>query len=212
MVPGMSSFARSRTARLPGADRSGTTGRLVVMRGGRGTVRWWPARVVARCGHAAGRRVLGRWPARSGVGHGQGAVRSLATRAGFGPARNKHEWPPGLARRGTRTGEVPQDSPACRHQPPGPGPHHGVTADSHSGPAVGRVVLVVLLDRRPSPAAAPVAARSTYCVLRSAAEVWRAEGTGGAAERGGRQERAAATGRQRARPAPAGRLDPVKKL
>ena len=30
----------------------------------------------------------------------------MATRAGFGPARNVHEWPPGLARRGTRTGEV----------------------------------------------------------------------------------------------------------
>lgn len=41
---------------------------------------------------------------------------------------------------------------------------------------------------------------------------WRAEWAGGAAERGGRQERAAATGRQRARPAQAGRLDPVKKL
>lgn len=49
---------------------------------------------------------FGRWPARSGVEHDQGAVRWLATRAGFGPARNVHEWPPGLARRGTRTGEV----------------------------------------------------------------------------------------------------------
>lgn len=49
---------------------------------------------------------FGRWPARTGVEHDQGAVRWLATRVGFGPARNVHEWPPGLARRGTQTGEV----------------------------------------------------------------------------------------------------------
>lgn len=49
---------------------------------------------------------FGRWPARFGVEHDQGVVRWLATRAGFGPARNVHEWPPDLARRGTRTGEV----------------------------------------------------------------------------------------------------------
>lgn len=30
----------------------------------------------------------------------------IETRAGFGPARNVHEWPLGLARRGPRTGEV----------------------------------------------------------------------------------------------------------
>lgn len=47
-----------------------------------------------------------RFPARFGVEHDQGAVRWLATRAGFGSARNLNEWPPGLARRGTRTGEV----------------------------------------------------------------------------------------------------------
>ena len=50
------------------------------------------------------------------------------------------------------------------------------------------------------------------CVWWCAEPGWRAERHGGVAERGGRQERAAATGRQRARPAPAGRLDPVKKL
>ena len=50
------------------------------------------------------------------------------------------------------------------------------------------------------------------CVWWVAESGWRAEWPGGAAERGGRQERAAATGRQRARPAQAGRLDPVKKL
>lgn len=33
-------------------------------------------------------------------------MRWTATRAGCDPARNLHEWPPGLARRGTRTGEV----------------------------------------------------------------------------------------------------------
>lgn len=56
---------------------------------------------------AGGRRNgFGRWPALSGVEHDQGAVRWLATRAGFGPDRNVYEWPPGLARRGARTGEV----------------------------------------------------------------------------------------------------------
>lgn len=49
---------------------------------------------------------FGRCPARSGVEHDQGAVRWPETRAGFGPARNVHEWSPGLARRGPRTGEV----------------------------------------------------------------------------------------------------------
>ncbi len=52
----------------------------------------------------------------------------------------------------------------------------------------------------------------SHCIWWCPVAVWRAEGTGDAAERGGRQERAAATGRQRARPAQAGRLDPVKKL
>lgn len=49
---------------------------------------------------------FGRCPARLGVEHDQGAVRWPATRAGCDPARNLNEWPPGLARRGTRTGEV----------------------------------------------------------------------------------------------------------
>lgn len=70
--------------------------------------RWagvWPETLLS--GAILGRRSgFGRWPARSGVEHEQGAVRWLATRAGFGPDRNVHEWPPGLARRGTRTGEV----------------------------------------------------------------------------------------------------------
>jgi hypothetical protein len=59
-----------------------------------------------RACHPGRRSGFGRWPARCGVEHDQGAVRWLATRAGFGPDRNVHEWPPGLARRGPRTGEV----------------------------------------------------------------------------------------------------------
>ncbi len=79
--------------------------------------------------------------------------------------------------------------------------------------------------RAPGPGRAAASARPAAVGRRSvravpgadcgwwAADVgWRAEWPGGAAERGGRHERAAATGRQRARPAQAGRLDPVKKL
>lgn len=62
---------------------------------------------VSDSGQLEGRRSgFGRCPARFGVEHDQGAVRWPATRAGCDPARNLNEWPPGLARRGTRTGEV----------------------------------------------------------------------------------------------------------
>lgn len=66
---------------------------------------------------------FGRCPVRVGVGHGQGAVRWPATRAGFGPARNLNEWPPGLARRGPRAEQVgkahgaDRPHPRATHQP-----------------------------------------------------------------------------------------------
>lgn len=60
----------------------------------------------ARLAHAGGRSGFGRCPVRVGVGHVQGALRCPATRAGFDPARNLIEWPPGLARRGPRAEQV----------------------------------------------------------------------------------------------------------
>lgn len=59
---------------------------------------------------------FGRCPARVGVGHGQGPYAGLATRAGRDPARNLNEWPPGLARRGPRPGEVGKAHGADRPQ------------------------------------------------------------------------------------------------
>lgn len=62
-----------------------------------------PSEGYAREGGGVG---FGRCPVRVGVGHGQGAVRWPATRAGFDPARNLNEWPPGLARRGPQPEQV----------------------------------------------------------------------------------------------------------
>jgi hypothetical protein len=66
---------------------------------------------------ASGWSGFGRCPARLGVGHGQGAVRCPATRAGLSPARNVSEWPPGLARRGAPAGEVAKAAEAGRPSP-----------------------------------------------------------------------------------------------
>ena len=41
-----------------------------------------------------------------GSGMVRGPYAGPATRAGLAPARNVNEWPPGLARRGPRLGEV----------------------------------------------------------------------------------------------------------
>jgi len=112
----------------------------------------WKCRAVRpccrrRCRQTAARVRAVEW-ALAGVlpGLGSGMVRGPyagpATRAGCAPARNLYEWPPGLARRGSRPGEVGKahgaDRPHLRafapaNSPPSPRPRPGVRSGGASG-------------------------------------------------------------------------------
>ncbi len=127
-------------------------------------------------------------------GLGSGMVRGLyagpATRAGFGPARNLNEWPPGLARRGPRPGEVGKAHGADR-----PRLRASTLANSRQTPR-----------RRPGTRRAGAAGFSSLPAQRCAVSArpgrWPARGGGAESGPGGRP--------CRARPASAGRLDAAR--
>jgi hypothetical protein len=81
---------------------------------------------------ASGWSGFGRWPARLGVEHGQGAVRLPGNSGRLAPARNWSEWPPVLARRGAPAGEVAKAAEAGR-------PSHRASATSRPSMNVGGI-------------------------------------------------------------------------
>ncbi len=148
-------------------------------------------RQTATCVRAAEWALAGVLP---GLGSGmvRGPYAGPATRAGRVPARNVHEWPPGLARRGPRPGEVGKARGAPR-------PVHQACAPANSPPSP---------RRRPGARRAGASGflRASGAPLRASARPGRWPARGGGAESG-------PGGRPcRARPASAGRLDQVKKL
>ncbi len=129
-----------------------------------------------------------------GLGSGmvRGPYAGPATRAGCDPARNLNEWPPGLARRGPRPGEVGKAHGADR---PTPGPTPRPTPRRRL--AVG---LAFAVRARPAPPALPV----VRCAVSARPGRWPARGGGAESGPGGRP--------RRVRPASAGRLEDVEKV
>ncbi|MFJ6570665.1 tyrosine-type recombinase/integrase [Streptomyces sp. NPDC091292] len=117
----------------------------------------------------------------------RGPYTGPANRAGRDPARNLNEWPPGLARRGPRPGEVGKAHGADR-------PHLRAPAPANSPP---------LPRRRPGARRAGPSGFSALPIVRCAAFArpgrWPARGGGAESGPGGRP--------CRARPASAGRLE-----